>query len=130
MPTTVNTAGRNAILNAISALYNGGTLTIRSGTPPGPNATATGTVLATVTLPNPAFAAASGTAARTGTWSDASADATGTAGHFRVVATGGAVFEGTISATGGSGDMELSTISMIAATPFTITAFTLSLTNA
>jgi hypothetical protein len=53
---------------------------------------------------------------KAGTWSDASADAGGTAGHFRLRQSGdthgasGATderIEGTVTATGGGGDMEI-----------------------
>lgn len=129
MAITINGTGRNAMLNAIADLADGGTLAIRTGSAPGAGNTATGTVLATITLPTPAFGAASTTVAKAGTWEDASADATGTAAHFRIVCTGGAILEGTCTATGGGGDLELSTVSLIAAVPFTVTAFTMSLAN-
>lgn len=129
MAITINATGRNAMLDALADLFDVATLTIRTGSAPGAGNTATGTVLATITLPTPAFGAAAGTVAKAGTWQDASADATGTAAHFRIVATGGAIIEGTCTATGGGGDLELSTTSLISGTPFTITAFTMSLTN-
>lgn len=129
MAITINATGRNAMLNAIADLMDGATMTIRTGSAPGAGNTATGTVLATITLPTPAFGAASGTVAKAGTWEDTSADATGTAAHFRIVASGGAIIEGTCTATGGGGDLELSTTSLISGTPFTVTAFTMSLTN-
>lgn len=64
---------------------------IRTGSPPADCATAdSGTVLVTPTLPSDWMAAAaSGSKAKSGTWQDTSADATGTAGHFRIYDTAG-----------------------------------------
>ena len=75
MTVTANTSAANAALDAVADLMDGATLTIRSGAAPGAGATATGTVLAEITCPTPAFAAASGSVAKAGTWEDASADA-------------------------------------------------------
>ncbi len=66
----LNTNTRNELAAAFGALFAGGTLEIR---------TAANAVLATIALPNPAFAAPSnGSISRTGTWS-ATASASGTA---------------------------------------------------
>jgi hypothetical protein len=130
MAITTNTTLANALLDGIDSAFNNGTLTIRTGAAPGANNTATGTVLATITLPADAFAAASSrTKAKSGTWEDASADATGTAAHFRLVG-GTNILEGTVTATGGGGDMELSSTSIVAGGVVTISTFTLGNTNA
>ena len=74
--------------------------------------------------------------AKAGTWSDSSADATGTAAHFRIRQTGdtnGATgstderIEGTVTATGGGGDLTLDTTSIASAQTVTINTFSLSL---
>lgn len=100
-----NTASRNVVADAFADLFDGATLTIRSGAAPGPNSAASGSVLATITLPTPAFgAASSGATALSGTWQDPSADGTGTAAHFRVVSSSTThVMEGTVTTTGGGG---------------------------
>jgi hypothetical protein len=76
---------------------------------PGVGATAdSGTVLATLTLPSDWMAgASSGSKAKSGTWEDASADAAGTAAHYRIYASDGttAHLQGTVTATGGGGDL-------------------------
>ena len=112
-------------------LFDGGNLTIYNGAVPADADTALSgqTVLAQVDpLPTPAFgAAASGTASKSGTWQDASADATGTATFFRAFDSGASILcQGTITATGGGGDMELSTTSLVAAQVFTVTAFSVT----
>lgn len=87
-----STAVRNAKLDAVeSTVGTSAILKIRTGAAPATPATAdSGTVLATINLPSDWMAAASGgTKALAGTWSDSSADATGTAGHYRIYDSGG-----------------------------------------
>lgn len=105
-------------------------LTIRTGSAPATCATAnSGTVLATLNLPSDWMAASSsGSKAKSGTWNDTSADATGTAAHFRIHDSGGTncFIQGTVTATGGGGDLTLDSVSITATQTITITAFTLS----
>jgi hypothetical protein len=122
-------AARNAALDAIeTAAGTGPTLTIRTGTVPATCATArAGTVLATITLPSDWLAAASGgTKGIAGTWQDASADATGTAAHFSIDQGATCHMQGTVTATGGGGDMTLDSTSITSSQQVTITAFTLT----
>lgn len=127
----------DAIVNSGAGInFDSGVLEIRSGAAPGPNAADSGTLLASITLPADAFgAAATGSAAKAGTWSDASADGTGTAAHFRIKQsgdTGGASgatderIEGSVTATGGGGDLTLDNTSIASGQTVTITSFTLS----
>ena len=86
-----------------------------------------------ITLPSDWMAAASGgSKALSGTWQDTSADASGTAGHFRIYASDGTTkhIQGTITVTGGGGDMTLDSVSLTAAQSITITSFTLTDGNA
>ena len=96
------------------------------GTPGVNDAISTQVLLADITLPTPAFgAAASGVAAKAGTWEDTSADATGTAAFYRFLDNGGTTLcQGTITATGGGGDLELSSLSITATGTVTISTFT------
>lgn len=129
----ISTALRNVLADALD-LFGGGVLEIRSGAAPGPNAADAGTLLASITLPTPAMGAASaGVISLNGTWTDASADATGTAAHFRFKQTGdtggatGATderLEGTVTATGGGGDLTLDSVSITAGQTVTIDTFT------
>lgn len=126
---------RNAELDAIeTAIGTGAVLKIRTGAPPTNIGDAdSGTVLATLSLPSDWMAAASsGSKAKSGTWEDASADAAGVAGHFRVYASDGTTqhIQGTVTATGGGGDMTLDNTSIALAQQVTITAFTLTAGNA
>jgi len=131
MAIQLSTAARNALLDAIEvAIGTSAVLKIRSGSAPANVAAAdAGTVLATLNLPSDWWAAAaSGAKAKSGTWEDTSADATGTAAHFRIYASDGttAHLQGTVTATGGGGDMEVQNVSFAAGQAFTVTGFTLT----
>jgi hypothetical protein len=136
MALQYSVAVRNARLDAVeSTTGTSAKLEIRSGSVPANCAAAdAGTLLASMTLPSDWMdAAASGTKSKAaGTWQDASADATGTAGHFRVKDNGGTTchIQGTITATGGGGDMTLDSTSITASQQVTITSFTLTGGNA
>lgn len=135
MAIQLSTGVRNARLDAIeSTIGTSAVLKIRSGSAPADVATAdSGTVLATCTLPSDWMAAASsGAKAKSGTWEDTSADATGTAAHFRIYASDGttAHIQGTVTATGGGGDMTVDNTSFASGQAFTVTGFTLTDGNA
>lgn len=126
-----STTSRNASLDAIeTAIGTGAVLKIRSGAVPASVGTAdSGTVLATLNLPSDWLANASGgSKAKSGTWEDTSADAAGTAGHFRIYASDGttAHIQGTITASGGGGDMTLDNTNIAAGQQITVGAFTLT----
>lgn len=124
-------AARNAQLDAIeTAIGTSAVLKLRTGAAPA-NCTAadSGTVVATMALPSDWMAAASGgTKALSGTWQDTSADAAGTAAHFRIYDSTGTVchMQGTVTATGGGGDMTLDNPVLASGQQVTITAFTLT----
>lgn len=135
MALQLSIAVRNARLDQIETTAGtAALLTIRSGAAPADCATAnSGTVLATLNLPSDWMAAASaGSKAKLGTWQDASADAAGTAGHFRIHDTAGTNchIQGTVTLTGGGGDMTLDNTNITVGQTVTITAFTLTDGNA
>lgn len=124
---------RNAKLDAVeTAIGASAVLKIRSGSAPANCAAAdSGSVLASITLPSDWMAAASGgTKSKAGTWTDASADATGTAGHFRLYASDGTTChaQGTVGTSGT--DMIVDSTSFTSGQSFTVTAFTLTAGNA
>ncbi len=84
-----------------------------------------GTVLATLNLPADWMAASSGgVKSKSGTWQDLSADAAGTIGHFEITSSGGTVHvRGTVTATGGGGDMTVDNTVVAAAQEVTVTSF-------
>lgn len=135
MALQYSVAVRNARLDAVESTTGASAiLYIRSGTVPANCAAAdSGTVLATVNLPSDWMANASGgTKVLSGTWTDASADATGTAGHFRIKDSTGTTchIQGTVTATGGGGDMTVDNTSFATGQSFTVTTFTLTAGNA
>lgn len=135
MSVQLSVAVRNARLDQIeTTIGTAPILRIRSGAPPANcAATRTGTVLATLTLPSDWMAAASGgSKALLGTWEDTSADATGTAGMWEIMDSGGTTChaQGTVTATGGGGDMTVDNTSFVAAQDFKVNTFTLQDGNA
>ena len=123
---------RNSRLDAIeTAIGVSAVLKIRTGAAPADCATAdSGTVLATLSLPSDWMAAASGgSKAKSGTWQDASADASGTAAHFRLYASDGTTChaQGTVGTSGA--DMIVDNTSLNAGQSFTVNTFTLNEPN-
>jgi hypothetical protein len=129
------TASRNAACDAVVDRCEGGTppalIRVYTGTKPGANNAATGTLLAQFTCSNPAFTAAvTGTATLDITPAlTATGLANGTAGWFRIVtgATIATVIDGTVTVTGGGGDLELNTLSVTTSIPVEITGGTVTM---
>lgn len=131
MTVQLSASVRNAMLDVIeSTIGASAVLKIRTGAQPANVATAdSGTVLATMALPSDWMAAASGgTKALLGTWQDTSGDAAGTAAHFRIYASDGttAHYQGSVTATGGGGDLTLDNTSIAVGQAVTISSFTLT----
>ena len=134
MALKYSTAVKNARLNAIeTAIGASAILKIRSGAAPALCSDAdSGTVLATMNLPADWMAdAASGSKAKLGAWSDSTADNGGTAGHVRIYASDGTTcgLQGSVTATGGGGDITLDNVVIVAGQEVTITNFALTAAN-
>jgi hypothetical protein len=135
MALQFSVAVRNVRLDAIDTLIGASAiLMIRTLAPPVNCAAAdAGVVLSTVNLPvnwmNPA---AGGIKTYIAVWQDLLADASGVAGHFRVYDNGllACHMQGTVTATGGGGDMTVDNINFAVNQSFTITQFTLTDGNA
>ena len=140
MTLSINTAARNAAVDAIRVLPDAGAaagvLRIYSGAKPAtPATTATGTLLAAITLNKPSFGAGAvgvSTIITTPTISGVAA-ATGTAGYYRILtsteagSTGLGVIDGVVTATGGGGDLTLDTVSIVSGVTVTCTGGTLTM---
>lgn len=132
MPLRLADATRNAKVNAAVDLLDvgtttaGGTIKIYSGAQPATPATAaSGTLLATVILANPAFGASASGVATLSDPASVNAVATDTAGWARFADRDGAVvFDGHVTATGGGGVVELSSTSLVSGSPVDITGGT------
>lgn len=136
MAIQYSTDVRNAKLDVVkTTIGTSPILEIRTGAPPANCAAAdTGTLLASITLPADWMDDASnGSVSKKGVWSDASADASGDAGHFRVKDSGGTAchMQGTVTALGGGGDMELQQASaaIVSGQPVTVTSFSITDNN-
>lgn len=130
MAMQFSTALRNAMLQAGENFIGvSPTLRIRSGAAPAnADAAASGTVLATMTLPVDFFAdPANGVQSLIGTWEDSAADAAGIAGHFEITQGATRHIQGTVTATGGGGDMEIQNTNIAVDQPITVTAFAITM---
>ena len=108
MALTIAAASAQAMGAALATnIGAGATIEIRSGAKPAtPETAASGTLLATVTISG-SFTSSGGALTAADPASVAPA-ASGTAGYFRLKQSGGtAVLDGTVTATGGGGDMQL-----------------------
>lgn len=125
----INDALANDVLDGIDATFNGGTFEVRTGAAGDANGAATGTVLASFTIPADAFGPASARVkGKLGTWSDLAGDAAGTIGHVRMVNAAGtrvALFTASVSA--GGGEVEFSSLNVLVGGPVEVTAFSLGL---
>ena len=118
MTIQFSAAVRDAENDAIeTAIGTSAVMKIRSGAAPANVAAAdSGTVLATLNLPSDWLGASSaGVKSKSGTWQDTSGDNTGMAAHFRIYASDGttAHMQGTVTATGGGGDLTLDRTTVI-----------------
>lgn len=137
MTTRITQAGAAACCDAIVDLLDAGSgpgyIEIRTGAQPASVATAaSGTLLGTLTLSDPAFGAATvaspAVATANAITSDTSADASGTAAWFRAYDSNGlGVIDGDITATGGGGDLELDDVSVVAGGTIAVTSWTVSM---
>lgn len=110
---------------------NAALLRIYSGTiPADADASITGTLLAELTCGSPFAPAASseGVLTANSVTQDSSANATGTASHFRLYASDGTtvVMQGTVTASGGGGDLQLVTTSITSGQPVQITSYVMT----
>jgi hypothetical protein len=120
-----STTGATALLR----LYSG-------SVPANCAAAASGTLLCTITLPSDWMNAASaGAKTLLGTWSgtgDAGAGSGTAAGYFRVLDSSGVTthLQGTVTVTGGGGDLTVDNTSIASAQLISISAFTITALNA
>lgn len=131
----ITNAVAQAILTAYAAQVDAGTaavIEIRTGSQPGPGETATGTLLATLTMSATAFGSPAdenpGASITADTITDdSSADATGTAGHFRVLTQSGgtAISEGSVGTSGA--DLNMNTLSITAGSTVSISSFVVNM---
>lgn len=136
MALQLSEAVRNAMLDAIEATIGASAVLkiydLTAGAPADTSAAITGTVLATCNLPSDWLDDADdGAVSMLGTWQDASADNSGTADFFRLFASDGTTChgQGTVTGTGGGGDMTVDNTSFASGQAFNVTSFTIADNN-
>ncbi|HMI91204.1 MAG TPA: hypothetical protein VK509_07560 [Polyangiales bacterium] len=126
MARQFSVAVRNARAAAIESTIGASpTLEIRTGPQPADCATAdSGSLLASLALPADWLGApVNGVVSLSGTWQDLSADAPGTAAHYRIKQGASCHEQGSVSTTGGGGDLQVNNTNFAATQPFSITAW-------
>lgn len=128
LPNSLRTALATAVLTAIDTDAGAGKIEVRSGTQPATGDTAaTGTLLATIVLADPAGTVATGVL----TFTDpaaVSAVAAGTASWFRLMDNSGdTVLDGDVTATGGGGQLQLATTALTVGLSVDVTSFTITM---
>lgn len=125
---------RNSIANAIGTATDAGSaagnIKIYTGSQPATADTvAAGTLLATVAMgPKPSFATASAGTINAADPAPVSGVAAGTAGWFRMAdSNGNTVMDGSVTATGGGGDLTLSTTTISVGVTVDITSFSVTM---
>lgn len=131
MTTGYNVTLRNAQLDAITTFAgNAALLRIYDGSRPATGGTAT-TLLAELTCGSPfAAASSSGTLTANAITQDSSANATGTATWFRIVKSDGTthVLDGSVGTSGA--DLNLTSTSIVATEPVSVTSLVVTRGNA
>lgn len=138
MPLQFGTTLRNNQLDQIESTTGvSARLQLRSGAAPANCAAAdTGTLLVEMTLPSDWMAAASaGSKAKSGVWSGTGLAGAGggtVAGHFRIKDSAGTVthMQGTVTISGGGGDMTLDNPNIATGQTVTVNTFTVTAGNA
>lgn len=115
LATSARNAACDAVVDLIDAGSGAGTMQLRSGTrPASPATTATGTLLATVTFADPAFGASATGSATCTDPAAVTAVGTGSATWCRIFdSSGTVVMDGTVTTTGGGGDVTLASTSIV-----------------
>lgn len=127
MTVALNDALRNRQVDSIGSDLDSGFIDIYTGSQPSPNTSPTGTLLVSCALNSDAYAAASGgVAAKNGTIVG-TAVAAGTAGYAQQRnAANTRWMYGSVTATGGGGDVELETTTIGIGDVVTITTSTIT----
>jgi hypothetical protein len=123
----MSVAVRNARLDAIETVIGASpTLEIRSGAEPATTADS-GTLLASMVLPADWASPASGGAKNlAGVWQDLTADASGTAGHWRIKQGATVHLQGSASGPSGGGEMILDNAAVVAGQQVTVSSFVMN----
>lgn len=124
----------NTVVDSVDDGAGAGLLEIYTGAPPATvDDASTGTLLGTLTFSDPAFGAAAdqnpdALATANAITDDSSADATGTAGYFRVTDSNGVdKFQGTVGTVGSGNPLELNSVAITAGSAISISSMTIAM---
>lgn len=119
-------AAVNAEADAFTAKLDGGYIEVRAGAQPSSvDATATGTLLATITLNNPAFSDQTNGVATLDVPVEGAAVATGVAGWARFYSSSDEpIIDCNVTEAGGGGELIIADENIAASDPVKVTAFT------
>jgi hypothetical protein len=132
MTIQLSVAVRDGMLDAIeTAIGVSAVIKMKTGAQPADCAAAdSGTVVATISLASDWMSnAAAGAKAVSVTMEDTSADSAGTLAHYRVYASDGTTchMQGTITSTGGGGDLTVDNVVVAAAQDVKITSWSINM---
>lgn len=124
-------AARTAIIAALAALANNGFLRIYSSDSADPDASPSGTLLAELTFGATAFQSptddgTNASAVANALTQDSSANASGTAAHWRAYQSNGTtpITKGTVSGVGGGGELQLNNTAIVASGVVSVSSLT------
>lgn len=128
--TSLRTARATAIRDAMDAGTTGAKIRLYNGTRPATGGTVT-TLLAELVCSTVSGTVTNGVFTLSAITQDSSADATGTATWFRIVdSDNNFVMDGSVTATGGGGDITMGSVSIIAGVPVAAVSFVITEGNA
>ena len=134
MTIQLGTTLRTAIVTAIeTTLGTAAKVSLRTGAQPATPATAdSGSLLIQYTLASDWASQSAGVLTFTSTPISGTASGTGTVGHYRVYDNAGTtcMMQGTVTATGGGGDMTIDNVSIASGQTVQITGWTITAPNA
>lgn len=129
--TALRTTRITAVKDAIDAGSGAGKFQLYTGSSPGVNNAATGTLLAELTLSDPCGTVTNGVLTFSAITADSSANANGTAGYARIVTSASAtVADLSVGATGSGADVILNNVNIVAGGEVSITSATITEGNA
>lgn len=129
IPNATRSAAANAVVDLLDAGAAEGYIEIRSGSQPAdPDDAASGSVLATIPLGDPAFGAAANGVATANSIDVVQGTGSGTAGWFRAYdSDANSVVDGSVTASGGGGDMTLNTTTISVGIDIAVTSWTVTM---
>lgn len=122
----LSTQTQTILVDGVAPQFNSGFISIYTGSSPGADVAATGTLLGTATFSATAFGAAvNGIATANAITQDSSTDAAGTVGYARCFKSDGTsvIGDATVGVTSSGAEMEFDSLTVAALGTFQVTSF-------